>query len=84
MKLRPTGANAGLEAAEFPTARKMVARMLEQGHKDVLYYENMEGGTAERLTTCNAHSCRAILGLMRLKWLSSFLFRIIPVEQRPL
>lgn len=25
-------------------ARKMVARMLEQGHKDVLYYENMEGG----------------------------------------
>ena len=22
----------------------MVARMLEQGHKDVLYYENMEGG----------------------------------------
>ena len=25
-------------------ARKMVARMLEQGHTDVLYYENMEGG----------------------------------------
>ena len=25
-------------------ARKMVARMLEQGHKNVLYYENMEGG----------------------------------------
>jgi prolyl oligopeptidase len=25
-------------------ARKMVARMLEQGHRDVLYYENMEGG----------------------------------------
>ena len=25
-------------------ARKMVARMLEQGHKHVLYYENMEGG----------------------------------------
>ncbi len=25
-------------------ARKMAARMLEQGHKDVLYYENMEGG----------------------------------------
>jgi prolyl oligopeptidase len=25
-------------------ARKMVARMLEQGHKDVLYYENTEGG----------------------------------------
>ncbi len=25
-------------------ARKMVARMLEQGHQDVLYYENMEGG----------------------------------------
>ena len=25
-------------------ARKMVARMLEQGHNDVLYYENMEGG----------------------------------------
>jgi len=24
-------------------ARKMVARMLEQGH-DVLYYENIEGG----------------------------------------
>lgn len=27
-----------------PRARKMEARMLEQGQKDVLYYENMEGG----------------------------------------
>lgn len=27
-------------------ARKMVARMLEQGHKQVLYYENTEGGHA--------------------------------------
>ncbi|MCB1231714.1 MAG: S9 family peptidase [Verrucomicrobiae bacterium] len=25
-------------------ARKMVARMLEQGHQDVFYYENIEGG----------------------------------------
>ncbi|MBC7621070.1 MAG: S9 family peptidase [Candidatus Saccharibacteria bacterium] len=40
-------------------ARKMVARMMEQGHKDVLYYENMEGGHgAERRTICNARSCR--------------------------
>lgn len=27
-------------------ARKMVARMLDQGHRDVLYYENVEGGHA--------------------------------------
>ena len=30
-------------------ARKMVARMLEQGH-DVLYYENIEGGHAAAST----------------------------------
>jgi prolyl oligopeptidase len=29
---------------QHPCNYEVKARMLEQGHKDVLYYENMEGG----------------------------------------
>nr|WP_295786327.1 prolyl oligopeptidase family serine peptidase [Rhodoferax sp.] len=50
-------------------ARKMVARMLEQGHKDVLYYENMEGGHGGAAD----NSQRAQLQALRLAFLWSAL-----------
>ncbi len=38
-------------------ARKMMAKMKEFGHPS-LYYENIEGGTAERPTTARVLTCK--------------------------
>ena len=43
-EVKAHGCECWVRSSWVSTARKMVARMLEQGHKDVLYYENMEGG----------------------------------------
>ncbi len=41
-------------------ARKMMAKMEQQGHS-VMHYENIEGGTVVRQTIASPHSCKRSL-----------------------